>query len=92
MIVKNGGADAEGPQVNEPTPTLADEASEEALQQTVAVVGESEEEIGTDGQLEVVPEAAGSTADPLEPVPAATKPTVTPPVQAGETPGWRARR
>ena len=92
LIVKNGGARAEGPQENEPTPTLADETGAETLQQAVAVVGESEEEVGTDGQLEVVPEAADSTADPLEPVPAAMEPTDTPPVQTGETPGWRARR
>lgn len=92
LIVKNGGAQAEGTQENEPTPTLADETGAEALQQAVAVVGESEEEIGTDGQLEVVPEASGSTPDALEPVPAAMEPTDTPPVQIGETPGWRARR
>ena len=90
--MKNGGAQAEGPQENEPTPTLADETGAETLQQAVAVVGESEEEVGTDGQLELVPEAADSTADPLEPVPAAMDPTDTPPVQTDATPGWRARR
>jgi hypothetical protein len=78
LIVKNGGAQAEGPQENESTPTLADETGADALQQAVAVVGESEEEIGTDGRLEVVPEAAGSTADALEPVPAAMEQTDTP--------------
>jgi hypothetical protein len=123
LIVKNGGAKAEGPQENEPTPTLADEADADGLQQTVAVVGESGEAAGVDGQPEAVPEAAGSTPDALEPVPVAAEQTdtphtveekakaedgapfeepqrapqppvapVTPPVQAGETPGWRARR
>jgi hypothetical protein len=123
LIVKNGGANAEGPQEDEPTPTLADETGAEALQQTVAVVGEPEEEAGLDGQPEAVPEAVGSTPDALEPVPVAAEQTdtprtveeeskaedgapfeepqgapqppavpVTPPVQAGETPGWRARR
>jgi hypothetical protein len=128
LIVKNDGAQADGPQENEPTPTLADEADAEALQQTVAVVGESAEEAGVDGQPEVVPESAGSAPDALEPVPvaadqidapltveeeAAAEQTVaeegapveepqavpqppvapvTPPNQASETPGWRARR
>ena len=112
LIVKNGGVQVEGPQENEPTPTLADEADADALQQTVAVVGESEEEIGIDGQPEVVPESAGSTPGALKPVPVVAKLTDTPqtveaepqgvpqspvapaapPVQTGETPGWRARR
>ena len=128
LIVKNGGAQAEGPQENEPTPTLADEAEAEALQQTVAVVGESAEEARVDGQPEVVPESAGSAPDALEPVPVAAEQMdapqtveeeaaaeqtaaeegapveepevvpqpsvapVTPPDQASETPGWRARR
>ncbi len=128
LIVKNGGAPAESSVETEPTPTLADEADADALQQTVAVVGESEEEAGVDGQQEVVPEAAGSTPGDLKPVPVAAKPTVaphavekeaadehaaaedvaaeeepqavlqppvapvSPPIQTGETPGWRARR
>jgi len=123
LIVKNGGVPAEGPQENGPTPTLADEADADGLQQTVAVVGESEVEIRMDSEPEVVPEAAGSTPDALEPVPVAAEQTetpqtvkeeakaddgaplaapqgvprptvapVAPPVQAGETPGWRARR
>ena len=112
LIVKNGGVQVEGTQENEPTPTLADEADADALQQTVAVVGESEEEIGIDGQPEVVPESAGSTPGALKPVPVVAKLTDTPqtveaepqgvpqspvapaapPVQTGETPGWRARR
>ena len=128
LIVKNGGAQAEGPAENEPTPTLADEADADALQQTVAVVGESADQAGVDGQPEVVPESAGSTPDALKPVPVAAEPTdtphaveeetvaehtaaeegapveepqvipqpsvapVTPPHQASETPGWRARR
>ena len=123
LIVKNGGAQAEGPRENEPTPTLADEADAEALQQTVAVVGEPEEEAGAGGQPEVVLEAAGSMPGELKPVPVAAEQTetpqtveeevkaeegaavaepqgvpqppvapVAPPVQTGETPGWRARR
>jgi len=78
LIVKNGGAQPEGPQENEPTPTLADEADADGLQQTVAVVGESDEEIGIDGEAEVVLESAGSTPDALEPVPVAAEPTDTP--------------
>jgi hypothetical protein len=78
LIVKNGDAPAEGPQENEPTPTLADEAEADALQQTVAVVGEPEEEVGVHGQPKVVPESAGSTPDALEPVPVAAEPVDTP--------------
>jgi hypothetical protein len=128
LIVKNSGAPAEGSAENEPTPTLAEEADADAVQQTVAVVGESEVGAEVDGQPEMAPEAADSTPDELKPVPVATEPTVTPhtveeapaaehaaaeegaaegepqavlqlpvvpaspPVQAGETPGWRARR
>ena len=91
LIVKNSGAPAESSGESEPTPTLADEADTDGLQQTVAVVGESEEEAEVDGQPEVVPESAGSTPDALEPVPVAAEQTDAPPVQAGETPGWRAR-
>jgi len=91
LIVKNGSAPAERPLKNEPTPTLADEANADGLQQTVAVVGESDEEIGIDGEPESVPESVGSTPDALEPVPVAAEQTDPPPAQAGETPGWRAR-
>jgi hypothetical protein len=92
LIVENGGAPAEGPPDNEPTPTLADEADADGLQQTVAVVGEFNEEIVIDGEPEVVLETAGSTPDALEPVPVAAEQTDTPPFQTSETPGWRARR
>jgi len=123
LIVKNSGAPAARPLGGEPTPTLADEADADGLQQTVAVLGESEEEAGVDRQPEVVPESAGSTPDTLVPVPVAAEQTdtpqtvkeeakagdgapvaeprratqppvapVAPPVQTGETPGWRARR
>ena len=78
LIVKNGSAPAARPQAGEPTSTLADQADADGLQQTVAVVGESEEEAGVDGQPEVVPEAAGSTPDALEPVPVAAEQTETP--------------
>ena len=78
LIVKNGGAQAEGAAGIEPTPTLADEADADALQQTVAVVGESADEAGVDGQPEVVPESAGSTPDALEPVPVAAEQMATP--------------
>jgi len=91
LIVKNSGAPAESSAESVPTPTLADEADADGLQQTVAVVGESDEEFGIDGEPEVVLEAAGSTPDALEPVPVAAEQTDAPPVQAGETPGWRAR-
>ena len=82
LIVKKGGAPATPPLENDPTPTLADEADADGLQQTVAVVGESEEEAGVDGQPGVVPEAVGSTPDALEPVPVAAEQTDTP--QTGE--------
>ena len=78
LIVKNGGAPAKGLVENEPTPTLADEADADALQQTVAVVGESEEQVGAEGQPEVVPESVGSTPDELEPVPIAAEQMDTP--------------
>ena len=122
LIVKNGDDRADGLQENEPKPTLADDfvvgqnnAGE--LQQTAAVVGESADEAGMDGQPEAVPEAVGSAEGALEPVPvveptevspaaaeeetaaeeepqAVTQPPeapLTPPVQVGETPGWRTR-
>ena len=78
LIVKKGGAPAAPPLENDPTPTLADEADADGLQQTVAVVGESEEEAGVDGQPGVVPEAVGSTPDALEPVPVAAEQTDRP--------------
>ena len=78
LIVKKGGAPAARPLENDPTPTLADGADADGLQQTVAVVGESEEEGGVDGQPGVVPEAVGSTPDALEPVPVAAEPTDAP--------------
>ena len=78
LIVRNGSAPASPPQGKEPTPTLADEADADGLQQTVAVLGESEEEAGVDGQPEVVPESAGSTPDALVPVPVAAEQTDTP--------------
>jgi len=78
LLVKNGGAPAKGLVENEPTPTLADEADADALQQTVAVVGESEEQVGAEGQPEVIPESVGSTPDDLEPVPVAAEQMDTP--------------
>jgi hypothetical protein len=85
LLVKNGGAPAKGLAENEPTPTLADEADADALQQTVAVVGESEDEAGVDGQPEVVPESVGSTPDELEPVPVAAEQMDTPQAVEKET-------
>jgi hypothetical protein len=122
LIVKNGGVRADGPQESDPKPTLAEESvvgqdNAGELQQTVAVVGESADEAGMNGQPEAVPEPVGSQADTLEPVPV-VEPTevppataeeqtgaeeepqaepqppeapLTPPVQVGETPGWRTR-
>jgi len=123
LIVKNGGDRVDGPQENEPKPTLADDLAVDQnnageLQQTVAVVGESADEAGMDGRPVAVPEAVGSAADTLEPVPvvgateaspaaapgepaaaeeppAVPRPAVAPavpPLQIGETPGWRTRR
>jgi hypothetical protein len=122
LIVKNGGDRADGPQENDPRPTLADASAvgqnnTGELQQTMAVVGESEDEAGMAGRPEAVPETVGSAADTLEPVPVveltAASPAAaeeepeaeeelqaepqppeapfTPPVQVGETPGWRTR-
>ena len=122
LIVKNGGDRADGPQENGPKPALADDSVVDQtkageLQQTMAVVGESADEAGMDGQPEAVPETVGSAVDTLEPVPvveptdvspaAAEEETAaeeepqaepqppeappTPPVQVGETPGWRTR-
>ena len=121
LIVKNGGR-AVGPQGTEPKPTLADDSvvsqnNAGELQQTVAVVGESADEAGMDGQPEAVPETVGSAVDTLEPVPVVEPKEVSPaaaeeelaaeeepqtvpeppeaplapPVQVGETPGWRTR-
>ena len=74
LIVTNGGDRADGPQENDPKPTLAgdsmvDQTNAGELQQTMAVVGESADEAGMDGQPEAVPETVGSPADTLEPVP-----------------------
>jgi hypothetical protein len=122
LIVKNGGDRADGPQENDPKPTLAaasavGQSNTGELQQTMAVVGESADEAGMNGQPVAVPETVGSQAGTLEPVPV-VEPTevppataeeqtaaeeepqaepqppeapLTPPVQAGETPGWRTR-
>jgi hypothetical protein len=123
LIVKNGGDQGDGTQDNGPKSTLADDSVVDQtnageLQQTVAVVGESADEAGMDGQPKAVPETVGSAADRLEPVPvvepteasptaakeetaaeeepqAVPRPAVervVPPLQTGETPGWRTRR
>jgi len=97
LIVKNDGAPNTEKEWDEPTPTLAEEVAPADLQQTVAVVGESSEDAGADGELEAESaEAAASSPvlqavpmdPPLEPV-ATTADGV--PFQAGETPGWRSR-
>jgi hypothetical protein len=74
LIVKNGGDRRDGPQDNDPRPTLADASvvgqnNTGELQQTMAVVGESVDEAGMDGQPVAVPETVGSAEDTLEPVP-----------------------
>ena len=109
LIVKDE-SDPATPQDDEPTPTLAEEpdgteAGGDELQQTVAVVGEAEEEAMVNGHPETAPEAVGPTQTVLKPVPLVAEPTetpqalpqpqvspVSPPVPAGETPGWRPRR
>jgi hypothetical protein len=83
LLVKDGGDPATQPQENDPTPSLADapadsEAGGEEFQQTVAVLGESDDEAGADGQPEAAPEAAGSTPPTLEPVPVVAEPTARP--------------
>jgi len=76
VIVKNNGRPDAGPEQDEPTPTLADEDTPTDLQQTVAVVGDSTEDFGAEGESEAEPIEAVSPA--LEPVPAATEPTDAP--------------
>ena len=90
LIVKNGSDRADGSHENEPKPTLADDPAvgqnnAGELQQTVAVVGESADEAGMDGEPEAVPEPVGSAADTLEPVPVA-EPTEVSPAAAQEEP------
>jgi hypothetical protein len=83
LIVKNGGDRADGPQENDPKPTLAaasavGQSNTGELQQTVAMVGESTDEAGMDGELEVIPGTVGSVADTLEHVPLAELTEVSP--------------
>ena len=90
LIVKNGGDRADGPQENEPMPTLAaasavGQSNTGELQQTMAVAGESADEAGVDSRPEAVPETVGSTADTLEPVPV-VEPTEVSPAAAEEEP------
>lgn len=79
LIVKNDGVPDAGPEQDEPTPTLAAADAPADLQQTVAIVGESEEEAGADGEivanpsdidsapLQSVPEAAETASEAAEP-------------------------
>jgi hypothetical protein len=83
LIVQNDGRPVTGPAEDEPTPTLADEDAPADLQQTVAVVGESEEKPGVDGEL--FADTPGPDSPPLqsvpeasESVPEATEPTEEP--------------
>jgi hypothetical protein len=91
LIVKNGSDRADGPHENEPTPTLADDSvvgqtNAGELQQTVAMVGESADEAGMDGEPEAIPGTVGSVADALEPVPVAELTEVSPAAAAEEEP------
>jgi hypothetical protein len=90
LIVKNGGDRAVGPRENEPRPTLAaasavGQSNTGELQQTMAVVGESADEAGMDGQPKAVPETVGSAADRLEPVPVVEPTEASPTAAKGET-------
>jgi hypothetical protein len=76
LIVKNDGVPDTGPEQDEPTPTLADEDAPADLQQTVAVVGESDEKSGTDGEL--VADTSGPESPPLQSVPEVVEPTEEP--------------
>jgi len=76
LIVKNDGRPDAGPDQDEPTPTLADEDIPADLQQTVAVVGESSDDFGAEGELEA--ESGEAVSPALEPVPAAVEPTDAP--------------
>ena len=73
LIVKNDGRPVAGPERDEPTPTLADEEAPADLQQTVAVVGESDEEAGADGTL--VAEPSETDSPELQSVPEVAEPT-----------------
>lgn len=73
LIVKNDGSPDAGPERDETTPTLADEEAPADLQQTVAVVGESEEEAGADGKL--VADASDTDSPQLQSVPEDAEPT-----------------
>ena len=77
LIVKGGTP----PQADEPTPTLADETDAETLQQTVAVMGESEAD-----SVMIEPRDASQSQDvpqpALEPVPAGVEPSEAPVEQA----------
>jgi len=76
LIVKNDGRPDAGPDQDEPTPTLADEDIPADLQQTVAVVGESSDDFGAEGELKA--ESGEAVSPALEPVPAAVEPTDAP--------------
>ena len=83
LIVKNGSDRADGPHEFEPKPTLADDSAvgqnnAGELQQTGALVGESADEAGIDGEPEAIPGTVGSVADTLEPVPVAELTEVSP--------------
>jgi len=97
LIVKNDGAPNTEKEWDEPTPTLAEEVAPADLQQTVAVVGESSEDAGADGELEAESAEAAASSPVLQAVPMdpPQEPVATTadgvPFQAGETPGWRSR-
>ena len=76
LIVKNDGVPYAGPEQDEPTPTLADDDAPADLQQTVATVGESEEEAWADGEIVANPSDIDSA--PLQSVPEAAEPTEEP--------------
>jgi hypothetical protein len=112
LIVKEGGQ----PTVAESTPTPADDATDEELLQTVAVVSESADEVepervlasadreadapqptlapvpAVDAAMNVAVDVAVDVAGPVQPSQPIVVPAATPPLPAGETPGWRARR
>jgi hypothetical protein len=78
VIVKNHGRPDAGQDQDGPTPTLADEDIPADLQQTVAVLGESTEDVATGSEPGAEPPEAASPSPDLQPVPAAAGPIDAP--------------
>jgi hypothetical protein len=71
LIVQDGSGSSGDPAENTATPTLAEEAVQDELVPTAAVIGESDEEAGADGQPLRSDEAECCLPAALDPVPVA---------------------